>query len=198
MVCTGNICRSPLAEHVLAKKMEQTPEIRVSSAGTQAMVGEPMYADTKGIAQSLGVETGGMHQARQLTETILQSSDLVLTMSREQRSIVVGLNPKMTRRTFTIREFARLADATTNENLRTDIDFNGSSRVNVLRQAVQSVSLSRMSIPPVMNQAEDEVIDPYRRSLDVHHESAEQLIPALDALSSLLDRAGAEADKRLE
>ena len=98
MVCTGNICRSPLAERLLSNQVQDIPVIRVDSAGTHAMVGEHMFAETQKTALSLGVVGVESHRARQIAAEILETSDLILTMTREQRREVVELSSRVTRR----------------------------------------------------------------------------------------------------
>lgn len=189
MVCTGNICRSPLAERLLSAQVQDLSEVCVSSAGNHARVGEQMDAETQQIAQSYGVDDVGSHRARQISEGIVESADLILTMTRVHRRDVVELSPRVTRRTFTLREFARLAEATSDEMLGADLKTVNGSAIETLRAAVQSVALSRSLVPSVTDAAEDEVIDPYRQSSDVHEKSAQQLVPAVNTVANLLRRA---------
>lgn len=189
MVCTGNICRSPMAEYLLAQMIQDIPEVSVLSAGTHAMVGEQMFPISQQIAQSFGAEDVKSHRARQVTPEILEGSDLVLTMTREQRRFVVESNPHVTRRAFTVREFVRLANATTDEMLAGDLETVEGSNIEKLRASVHSVSLSRSQIPSVGDPTELEVIDPYGQSVEVHQSSAEQLVPAIGEVANLLRRA---------
>lgn len=109
-VCTGNICRSPMAEVLLRAALVGTG-IRVHSAGTHALVDEAMTPQALQLALSNGADASGAdaHRARLLTEPLLAETDLVLTMAREHRSAVVQMAPALLHRTFTVREFARLA-----------------------------------------------------------------------------------------
>lgn len=188
-VCTGNICRSPLAEQLLVNRLRDIPEVSVGSAGTQAMEDQPMFGVTQEIARSYGVKNTDSHRARQVTELILESSDLILTMTREHRRAVVELSPRVTRRVFTIREFARLAEVTTNEALASETDLLGHSPAERLRAAVKAVTVGRSILPPVSDPAEDDVVDPYQREAAVHETSTHQLVPAVDAVASLLRRS---------
>lgn len=178
-----------MAEYLLAQMVQDCSEVSVTSAGTHAMVGEQMFPISQQIAQSYGAEDLESHLARQVTEKILESSDLVLTMTREHRRFVVESNPHVTRRAFTIREFARLVSATTDEMLAADLETIKDSNVDKLRAAVHSVSLSRSQVSPVNDPAELDVIDPYGKSAAVHQGSAEQLVPAIEAVADLIRRA---------
>ena len=95
MVCMGNICRSPMAEALLADKLKQAyPSVVVLSAGLGAMVDWP--ADP--IAQSFMTERGidiSAHRARQATSTVLFDSELVLTMSTDQQEQIEQQYPSM-------------------------------------------------------------------------------------------------------
>ncbi|MCS5480807.1 low molecular weight phosphatase family protein [Corynebacterium sp. YIM 101645] len=188
-VCTGNICRSPLAQQLLAEQLWDIPEISVSSAGTRALVGEPMFDVTQQVARSYGVEDIDSHRAQQVTERLLESSDLILTMTRDHRRAVVELSPRVTRQVFTIREFARLAEVTTDEALASAIGQEEDSPIARLRAVLKAVTSGRSLLSPLADPTEDDVIDPYKREMEVHEASAEQLTPAIDAVVSLVRRS---------
>lgn len=109
-VCTGNICRSPIAERLAAAYTAQcqVPELRTSSAGTRAVIAHPIHRDAALVLEKLGGEVSNF-AARQLTSRIASDADLVLTMTRAHRDAVLDLAPRQLRRTFTLSEAARLA-----------------------------------------------------------------------------------------
>jgi protein-tyrosine phosphatase len=104
-VCTGNICRSPAAAAYLSLRLG-SDAVTVGSAGLHALVGEPVAPD---MARLSHVPLDGF-AARQLTAELVEDADLVLTMTREQRAAVVSKVPAAVRRTFTLAEFAALAE----------------------------------------------------------------------------------------
>ncbi|WP_159633315.1 arsenate reductase/protein-tyrosine-phosphatase family protein [Arthrobacter sp. 8AJ] len=110
-VCTGNICRSPVAERLLQAGLDQVVPggFQVASAGTRALVGEPMQPISADIVRTFGGDPEGF-AARQLTPKILRGVDLVLTMTSGHRGEVLQLDASLLKRTFTIREFARMLD----------------------------------------------------------------------------------------
>lgn len=109
-VCTGNICRSPIAERLAGVYSTQSSieNVIVSSAGTHAVVGQPIHADAVRVLQRLGGDAAGF-SARQLTARIASSADLIVTMTRAHRNSVLELAPSKLHRTFTLAEVAQLA-----------------------------------------------------------------------------------------
>jgi protein-tyrosine-phosphatase len=81
-VCTGNICRSPLAEALLRRAVEQRGlAITVGSAGTGAWDGAPASEGAYLVGLEHGLDLSA-HRARLLSRDLVESSDLVLTMAR--------------------------------------------------------------------------------------------------------------------
>jgi protein-tyrosine phosphatase len=112
MVCTGNLCRSPLAEHLAAAHFppETTHRPVIRSAGVHAQPDEPMHPHAAALLRARGCDPDGF-RSRRLTTDLVETSDLVLCATREHRSTVVGLAPRALRRTYTMREFGRLTSA---------------------------------------------------------------------------------------
>lgn len=81
VVCTGNICRSPVAEAILR---QQLPNCQVSSAGLGALQGEPVSSFAQQLAELDGLDVTH-HRARQLTVPMIQKADLILVMTEGQR-----------------------------------------------------------------------------------------------------------------
>jgi protein-tyrosine phosphatase len=113
VVCVGNVCRSPLAERLLALRLRQllgtgADAVRVSSAGVLALVGSPMDQLAGAQLRRLGGDPEGF-VATQWDASMSSRADLVLTATRDLRSRVLEDTPKAHRRTFTIPEFAALS-----------------------------------------------------------------------------------------
>lgn len=81
-VCSGNTCRSPLAEAVLKRMAEDAgrSDIEVSSAGTQAWDGSPASDGSMLVGMERGLDLAA-HRSRQLTTEMLEEADLVLVMA---------------------------------------------------------------------------------------------------------------------
>jgi protein-tyrosine phosphatase len=82
--------------------------VEVTSAGTSASVGRHVHPIVAGQLTAMGLDVPRA-VARQLTGSLLDEADLVLTAERAHRSAVVRLRPRVVRRTFTLLEFAELA-----------------------------------------------------------------------------------------
>ena len=104
-VCTGNICRSPLAERLLQAALGDS--LTVTSAGVRAVVGDPIHAEMVALMDHSGIPADGF-AARQVTPADVRSADLVLALTREHRSQLVQQAPEALRRSFTLLEFARI------------------------------------------------------------------------------------------
>jgi protein-tyrosine-phosphatase len=88
-VCTGNICRSPLAAALLerALKTRGVGDVTVTSAGTGAWDGAPASEGAYLVALEGGLDLSG-HRARLLTRELVEQADLILTMARHHRARV--------------------------------------------------------------------------------------------------------------
>jgi protein-tyrosine-phosphatase len=87
LVCTGNICRSPLAAALLERALTErgSTGIVVESAGTGAWDGAPVSEGAYLVGLERGLDLSG-HRARLLTRELVNGADLVLTMARHHRA----------------------------------------------------------------------------------------------------------------
>lgn len=93
-VCTGNTCRSPLAEAIARRIVSESghDNIVVESAGTQAWEGSPATDAALLVGVERNLDLSG-HRSRPLTPELVQSSDLILVMSPSQMTQVRELDP---------------------------------------------------------------------------------------------------------
>ena len=104
-VCEGNLCRSPLAERLLAQRL---PAFAIESAGVRAVVGAAMEPLAAVELERRGGSAVGF-SARQLLPSMVDDADLVLAATRPIRTRLLEDAPRGLRRTFTLLELAALA-----------------------------------------------------------------------------------------
>jgi protein-tyrosine phosphatase len=184
VVCTGNICRSPLAERLGRARLDlllgASGVVRLESAGTRAVVGSAMDPASARVLEELGGDSAGF-VAHQLTDQLAASADLTLTMTRGHRRDVLGRAPRAMSRTFTLREAAGLL-----ELLGEDLSLDGAPAERA-RALVQRMAGARSLRP---SGREDDVIDPIGQSAEVHASVgaavADALLPVLDRFAGVL------------
>ncbi len=158
-VCTGNICRSPMAEHLMREGLrsrlgDRAGDFRVDSAGTWGLTGWPMEPHALTTLASYAVD-GAAFRARELTGEQVALADLVLTASHAHRAAVVVLQPRAAARTFTLREFARLTA------LVDPATLPAGDPVERARALARAATGNRGLAPPARPR-DDDLEDPYR------------------------------------
>jgi protein-tyrosine-phosphatase len=105
-VCTGNVCRSPLAEGYLKSLLANNKMngVEVSSAGIAALVGAPPFECAIEVAQKHGFEIGD-HIARQITVPLIEETDHIFCMESWQANIVKDLTPEFEQRIALLGSF---------------------------------------------------------------------------------------------
>lgn len=136
-VCTGNICRSPIAERLAAAYAARAgiDGLTTTSAGTRALVGHSIHRDASCVLEDLGGDSSNF-AARRLSAKIVSSADLVLTMTRAHRDSVLELAPHMLHSTFVLTEAERLV---TVQGAR-EIDALANLRRHLPTSQVQDIS----------------------------------------------------------
>ena len=175
-VCSGNLCRSPLAAQLLqARTADLAPRLRFRSVGTLARDGDPMHPQAAGWSRYLGGDPSG-HRTTYLSSGRLATADLVLGMAREHRRSAVTSVPVLTRRAFTMRELARLAARLSDAELRRGLPTDGTGTDQERLQAVlRAVASTRGAAPPPRDPADDDVVDPIGRAASVFELAARQI-----------------------
>jgi protein-tyrosine phosphatase len=186
-VCTGNICRSPMGQAMLTSRLRTSlgaaagDLVEVTSAGTYGLVGHPIEPDALVVLDELGVVPDEF-AAREMAKDILDDADLVLTATREHRGAAVSMQPRGSRQTFTIREFARLVAAVDIAGL------SGDDAVSRARTLVDAAAAQRGYVRPE-SPTDDDVADPYRRPVDAFRLAATQIDEATAVIAERLAQA---------
>jgi protein-tyrosine phosphatase len=157
IVCTANVCRSPVAERLLQRRLRDANiPAQVSSAGTHVTAAR-VHRYTLAAARSRGVDLGD-HRPRVLTTEIIKGAgrDLIIAMAREHMYEVVALDSSAFTRTYTLVELARRIDGTGLAGLRTS-------------------GQSRTTADLLPGDPADDIADPYGLSKRAHTAMVEQV-----------------------
>lgn len=177
-VCHANMCRSPMAEY-LARRLFAGLGIAVSSAGTNALDGRPMHPYAAEVAAGTGVDPSGF-RTRELRPQHLVTATLVLTATRRQRSHCTSLAPAVLHRTFTLRQFGRLAAAAEAPKLHTGAP---------LRAVVEAAARARGRLQPAAAEADD-LRDPLGGTPADFRRCAEEIERSISSVVALIGTAG--------
>lgn len=109
-VCSGNTCRSPMAEGLLKAMARRKggargmPTIVVASAGVAASEGCPVTPEAADVMGDHGIDIAE-HRSRRLTQRDVEEADLVLTMGRNQKAEVLRMAPGAGNKVYTLLEY---------------------------------------------------------------------------------------------
>ena len=105
-VCTGNTCRSSMAEallrHIAAKN--SSLELSIKSAGTAAFGNQTASRNAILALKELGIDLTN-HRSRSVTDELVDKADLVLTMTNAHKQQLLSRKPDASNKTFTLAEF---------------------------------------------------------------------------------------------
>ena len=172
VVCSGNICRSPMAEGLLQRALDRRLDGAapvVGSAGTIAIDGAPAMPESIEAARERGVDIRA-HAARLLTPALIDDADLIVTMAAEHRDAVRRLAPGAVPRTFTLKELTRVLEATRPNGADDRLDIR-----------VGAAAAARASGAPA-NRFDEDVVDPLGMPLDTYRAIAWELDGWIDRL----------------
>ena len=167
LVCTANLCRSPLAEHLARAGLAGCDDVVVSSAGLVATEGTAMDPLAAVELRRRGLDPSAF-RTRRLTADLVGTAHLVHVASRRQRAAVAELDPQAVLRTFTVPELARHALALQ------PADLPSAPTAERLLALVDVAGACRGTLPPV-RPTDDDVADPYRRGAAAMQECASLL-----------------------
>lgn len=180
IVCTGNVCRSPYIERVLAHELAGTG-ITVSSAGTGALVGSPVDAQSASRIAGVGALADGF-AARQITRDIVAEADLVISATRDHLSAVVPLHPRALRYSFALHDLGDLLAEVS------EADIEAAPGANRVAKVAAAAIAKRGTVNPRLPE-ESGIIDPFRRDAPVFDQMVDEVSQSLPAVVSALKGA---------
>ncbi len=111
-VCTGNTCRSPMAEALFRQEWQQrtaSAQLEPASAGLAALAGEEASAHARTVLEEAGIEAAD-HRSTMLDEELARSAFLILVMTRQHRRQLLQRFPELAEKVFLLNELAGLTE----------------------------------------------------------------------------------------
>jgi protein-tyrosine phosphatase len=177
-VCTGNICRSPMGELLLAKYLENT-SLTISSAGTHGLPQHKIDPSSGKLMASAGIDPSRF-LSRRLTAAMAESADLILCFEKKHRQSIAMLSPAASSRTFLLNDFAALSTYAAENSL-----VRGMSIQQRLTSIIANAPLMSPRIPDTA-----EIGDPHGRPFAAFQTTAAQTNDALHTILRSLEKHG--------
>src|SRR5215212_2836601 len=108
-ICTGNVCRSPMAEGILRHALEGRGDFRILSAGLGAVEGQPPSPYAVQAVRELGIDIS-VQRSRMLNQDLVNQADFIFGMTHSHIDTVMLLYPQAAEKTFLLREFDETLD----------------------------------------------------------------------------------------
>src|SRR5699024_1853761 len=196
-ICTGNTCRSPMAEALIKNKY---PDVHVQSAGIYANGGERASRSTIEVLKEQGIKLN--HISQPVTESLLHWADLILTMTSSHKQALMLEYPIFLEKYFTLKEYANDADKEVWEAMKksyTELELKRAKFIQEHSQTVDYLKLHemvndylrddlreiRMLEADLIN---DDISDPFGGELSVYQKTLAELEEQIDLLIKKLKR----------
>jgi protein-tyrosine phosphatase len=167
LVCTGNICRSPMAEGFIRRQLAErgVEGVEVESAGVSGWEGSAATEEAVQALVELHIDISD-HQARRLTRRLVDAADLVVAMAGEHRDAVTRVVPRAVPRTFTLKELVRLLEAD-------GVSGGSAPPAERIRARVERADARRTAAPKPGG--DEDVADPLGLGLEAYRATAWEL-----------------------
>ena len=168
LVCTGNICRSPMATGVLSKILSDSgvQDVRVESCGVAAWDGSPPTPEAVTAMREQGIDISG-YAARRMNRRLIESVDVIVGMASEHRDAARRLAPSASGRIFTLKELVHLLGVA-------DPPPEASTPEQRLRGWVEQADAVRRAQPD-LELTDEDIADPLGLGLETYRASAWEL-----------------------
>lgn|SRR5690625_1705707 len=195
-VCTGNTCRSPMAEALLKHQM---PTVQVKSAGLFASAGNQANEHTVKVLAERDIEFS--HRAQQVSGKLLQWADLVLTMTMQHKHSLIIKYPEHQHKYFTLKEYTETKDEERWEKLQKAYTEFETKRASFIRE--HELTLDRQTLKQRLTDhlKEDiekiqqfeydlnhlDISDPFGGDLTVYRQTAQEIEQLITILKTKLN-----------
>jgi protein arginine phosphatase len=192
-VCTGNTCRSPMAEALLRKiAKEESIKVKVRSAGVSAVNGYPASQQALQVLAEKGIHPA--HGAQRVEGSLIEWADLILTMTQHHKYFLRYDFPESSDKVYTLKEYACLGQQ--KQALQQQLDqlytVMASKQAEMQAQAAREADPSWQQEMETLLKREQELLfqleerlddmdvgDPFGGSVDIYRMCAEELEAAV-------------------
>lgn len=193
LVCSANLCRSPMTEYLLSAALSQRWGVAqagwvIESVGVNAQPDLPIHPRAAAALLSRGIDASAF-RSRRMSEKAVDSADLVLTASRDHRAAVVTKCPDAVHRTFTLRGFAHLTSGL--PELQEASPTSRRHAVTAGHALVEAARRQRSRVQP-LDPAQEDLIDPIGRRASAFRKRAGEIEQATAAILTPLTSPDSE------
>ncbi|SIS41189.1 low molecular weight protein arginine phosphatase [Salimicrobium flavidum] len=189
-VCTGNTCRSPMAEAILKDKNEG---FDVQSAGVFAGEGHPLSAQAREVMEEEDVETD--HHSQPVTPELLEWADLILTMTERHKQALAMQQSGYEEKLFTLKEYVLISDEKWErlKSLYSRVEEKrnclsqehegdiGDKWREEAREELEEIEEIEASLPDV------NIMDPFGADIDIYRKTYRELLEYIELLIGKTD-----------
>jgi len=119
-VCTGNTCRSPMAE-AIAKKIFNCNDVNVTSAGLSVYLPLPASENAVEALKKYDIFIND-HISKRITEEDIKNADLIITMAKSHKQYLLSHYPKYRDKIYTLYEYSQNIDKDVDDPYGCDLE----------------------------------------------------------------------------
>lgn len=192
LVCTGNTCRSPMAEAMLKDMAARAGlSIEVRSAGVGAIDGYPPSPHAARVLAQRKLPEAGLSRA--LNGELVEWADLILAMTASHKQAIVQRHPDAVGKTYTLKEFAMQGDSRMDDVAEAERLYGEMQIRHAMGQRIDEADRERL-MALQRDLPDFDIADPFGGSLGMYERSADEIHEALRRVVELL--AGSQGTDR--